>query len=56
VLGIAVGNSVYPRIAAGSTRGVNFSKQSLLRLGIAQDRDVNRRRQLYLRCGRSNGG
>jgi uncharacterized integral membrane protein (TIGR00698 family) len=34
VLGIAVGNSVYPRIAAGSTLGVNFSKQTLLRLGV----------------------
>jgi uncharacterized integral membrane protein (TIGR00698 family) len=34
VLGIAVGNSVYPRIAAGSTQGVNFSKQTLLRLGV----------------------
>ena len=34
VLGIAVGNSVYPRIAAGSTPGVNFSKQTLLRLGV----------------------
>ena len=34
VLGIAVGNSVYPRIADGSHRGVQFSKQTLLRLGI----------------------
>jgi uncharacterized integral membrane protein (TIGR00698 family) len=34
VLGIAVGNSVYPHIAAGSTPGVNFSKQTLLRLGV----------------------
>ncbi len=34
VLGIAVGNSVYPRIAEGSDRGVQFSKQTLLRLGI----------------------
>ena len=34
VLGIAVGNTVYPRIAAGSAPGVNFSKQTLLRLGI----------------------
>ena len=34
VLGIAAGNSVYPRIAAGSTQGVNFSKQTLLRLGV----------------------
>jgi uncharacterized integral membrane protein (TIGR00698 family) len=34
VLGIAVGNSVYPRIAASSGHGVQFSKQTLLRLGI----------------------
>ena len=34
VLGIVVGNSVYPRIAAGSSHGVQFSKQTLLRLGI----------------------
>jgi uncharacterized integral membrane protein (TIGR00698 family) len=34
VLGIAVGNSVYPRIAATSSQGVQFSKQTLLRLGI----------------------
>ena len=34
VLGIAVGNSVYPRLAASSAPGVNFSKQTLLRLGI----------------------
>jgi len=34
VLGILIGNSVYPRIAASSTRGVQFSKQTLLRLGI----------------------
>lgn len=34
VLGIAVGNSVYPRIAPGSAAGVNFSKQTLLRLGV----------------------
>jgi uncharacterized integral membrane protein (TIGR00698 family) len=34
VLGIVVGNSVYPRIAASSSHGVQFSKQTLLRLGI----------------------
>jgi uncharacterized integral membrane protein (TIGR00698 family) len=34
VVGIVVGNSVYPRIAASSTPGVQFSKQTLLRLGI----------------------
>lgn len=34
VLGIVVGNSFYPRIAAGSGHGVQFSKQTLLRLGI----------------------
>jgi uncharacterized integral membrane protein (TIGR00698 family) len=34
VLGIVVGNSVYPRIAARSSHGVQFSKQTLLRLGI----------------------
>jgi uncharacterized integral membrane protein (TIGR00698 family) len=34
VFGILIGNSVYPRIAASSTRGVQFSKQTLLRLGI----------------------
>lgn len=34
VIGIAVGNSVYPRLAAASGPGVQFSKQSLLRLGI----------------------
>ncbi len=34
VLGIAVGNSVYPCIAASSAHGVQFSKQTLLRLGI----------------------
>jgi len=34
VLGIVVGNSVYPRIADGSCHGVQFSKQTLLRLGI----------------------
>src|ERR1700754_1642808 len=34
VLGIVVGNSVYPRIAASSGHGVQFSKQTLRRLGI----------------------
>lgn len=34
VLGMLVGNSVYPRIAATSAAGVTLSKQSLLRLGI----------------------
>ena len=34
VLGMLVGNSFYPRIAAGSADGVGFSKQTLLRLGI----------------------
>ena len=34
VLGIVVGNSVYPRIADRSSHGVQFSKQTLLRLGI----------------------
>jgi len=34
VLGIVVGNSIYPRIAAGSAPGVQFAKQTLLRLGI----------------------
>ncbi|HEY4210282.1 MAG TPA: YeiH family protein [Steroidobacteraceae bacterium] len=34
VLGMAVGNSVYPPIAAACAPGVTFSKQSLLRLGI----------------------
>jgi len=34
VLGIVVGNSVYPRIADRSCHGVQFSKQTLLRLGI----------------------
>jgi len=34
ILGMAVGNSVYPRMAGGSGMGVNFSKQTLLRLGI----------------------
>ena len=34
VLGMLVGNTVYPRIATSSAAGVTFSKQSLLRLGI----------------------
>ena len=34
VLGMVVGNTVYPRIAAGSGAGVAFSKQNLLRLGV----------------------
>ena len=34
VLGILVGNTLYPRIAAGSAAGVGFSKQILLRAGI----------------------
>ena len=34
IVGIAVGNSVYPRMAVASTPGVQFSKQRLLRLGV----------------------
>ena len=34
VLGMLVGNTVYPRMAAASGPGVNLSKQHLLRLGI----------------------
>jgi len=34
VLGMLVGNTVYPRLAAASGPGVNVSKQHLLRLGI----------------------
>jgi uncharacterized integral membrane protein (TIGR00698 family) len=34
VLGIVLGNSVYPRIAATSGAGVAFSKQTLLRAGV----------------------
>jgi uncharacterized integral membrane protein (TIGR00698 family) len=34
VLGLVAGNSFYPRIAPGVARGVTFSKQFLLRLGI----------------------
>jgi len=34
VLGLLLGNTVYPRVAAPTLAGVNFSKQRLLRLGI----------------------
>ncbi|WP_035627740.1 YeiH family protein [Herminiimonas sp. CN] len=34
VLGIALGNTVYPRLAGNCHTGVTFSKQTLLRLGI----------------------
>jgi uncharacterized integral membrane protein (TIGR00698 family) len=34
MLGMLVGNTAYPRIAAASAPGVTFSKQNLLRLGI----------------------
>lgn len=34
VLGIVAGNTFYPRIAASSAAGVQFSKANLLRLGI----------------------
>ena len=34
VLGMVVGNTVYPRFAAACAGGVTFSKQNLLRLGI----------------------
>jgi uncharacterized integral membrane protein (TIGR00698 family) len=34
VLGIVIGNTVYPRIAATCGGGVSFSKQSLLRVGV----------------------
>jgi uncharacterized integral membrane protein (TIGR00698 family) len=34
VLGMLVGNTVYPRFAAVSGAGVNFSKKNLLRLGV----------------------
>jgi len=34
VLGMVVGNTVYPRIVSASADGVIFSKQTLLRLGI----------------------
>ena len=34
VLGMLVGNTLYPRIASAAAGGVTFSKQALLRLGI----------------------
>lgn len=34
VLGILIGNTLYPRIAAESGAGVTFSKQTLLRAGV----------------------
>lgn len=34
VLGMLVGNTVYPRVSAVGEAGVNFSKQTLLRLGV----------------------
>ncbi len=34
VLGMLVGNTVYPRFAATSGAGVTFSKQTLLRMGV----------------------
>jgi uncharacterized integral membrane protein (TIGR00698 family) len=34
ILGMAVGNSVYSRVASACSFGVTFSKQTLLRLGI----------------------
>ena len=34
VLGMLVGNTVYPRLASASAGGVTFSKQTLLRAGI----------------------
>ena len=34
ILGMVVGNTVYPRIATVSTPGVNFTKQRLLRTGV----------------------
>jgi uncharacterized integral membrane protein (TIGR00698 family) len=34
VLGIFLGNTVYPRVAATSGAGVGFAKQKLLRLGV----------------------
>ena len=34
VLGMLVGNTVYPRMANASGAGVNFCKQNLLRLGV----------------------
>ncbi len=34
VLGMSVGNTIYPRFAAASGAGIDFSKQNLLRLGV----------------------
>jgi uncharacterized integral membrane protein (TIGR00698 family) len=34
IMGMVIGNTVFPRIAAISTPGVNFSKQRLLRTGV----------------------
>lgn len=34
IIGMVIGNTVFPRIAASSTAGVNFSKQRLLRTGV----------------------
>jgi uncharacterized integral membrane protein (TIGR00698 family) len=34
ILGMLIGNTVYPRFAAVGGAGVNFSKQNLLRLGV----------------------
>lgn len=34
VVGMLVGNTVYPRLAASSGAGVNFTKQYVLRLGV----------------------
>jgi uncharacterized integral membrane protein (TIGR00698 family) len=34
VLGIVLGNTLYPRVAATSGAGVGFAKQTLLRLGV----------------------
>ncbi len=34
VLGMLIGNTIYPRFAAVSGPGVNYSKQTLLRLGV----------------------
>ena len=34
VLGIVLGNTIYPSIAASSCAGVGFSKQTLLRAGV----------------------
>ena len=34
LLGIVLGNSIYPKIAAHTEKGINFAKKTLLRLGI----------------------